>query len=162
MEILKFPHQMLFRKCDTVEHLSVEHLKSLLDRMWETMTANKGMGLAANQVGLNLRMFVMMGPNQEKIYLVNPVIQKQSVNSANLREGCLSAPGELIVVPSRVDWVQVKFEDEQGNLYFRIFEGIHAVCAQHEIDHLDGKAFMEDISVPKDTRRRLKKKWSIK
>ena len=74
----------------------------------------------------------------------------------------MSAPGEFIVIPNRVEWIELQFQDETGHKKHAIFKGIRAVCAQHEIDHLDGKLFMSDKSIPKYERKRLAKKWGIK
>ena len=130
--------------------------------MWETMIANNGVGLSANQVDLLFNMFVMSGPNQETIYLVNPKITSKSTTLANLIEGCLSAPGEFLIVDERAYWVVVEYQDELGEKHNKVFEGIYSVCAQHEIEHLQGKGFMESKGIPKNVRKRLSKKWGFK
>lgn len=161
MNVLKFPDPALFEVCADISVFGPE-LKTLLDSMWETMTINNGMGLAANQVGLKFRMFTMLGPENEKLYIVNPKIVKKSVVPANLKEGCLSAPGEFLILGERVSWVQVKFQDETGKEHDRVFKGIHAVCVQHETDHLDGKSHLTSKSLHKAKRKELAKKWGIK
>jgi|SRR5581483_1694852 len=161
MEILKFPHPSLFKSCTEVTVFDQE-LKTLLDSMWETMKANNGMGLAANQVDLPWHMFVMQGPDGKRINLVNPYILHRSVVSANLKEGCLSAPGETIVVPERAEWVQLVYDDENGKEHKTTFTGIHSVCVQHEMEHLDGMSFMENSSIPKVKRKQLARKWGFK
>lgn len=161
MQILKFPNEALFVKCTEVTVFGPE-LKILLDAMWETMVEGKGMGLAANQVGLTFRMFTMLGPDAEKIYLVNPKILSKSVISANLQEGCLSAPGELLTLEERASWVKVEYQDETGEKKERIFKGIHSVCIQHETDHLDGKSHLQSKSLKSAKRKELAKKWGIK
>lgn len=161
MNILKFPSPELFEVCKEVSVFGPE-LKTLLDAMWETMIAGNGMGLAANQVGLKFRMFTMLGPEDEKIYLVNPKIVGRSVIPANLQEGCLSAPGEMLTLDERVSWVKVKFQDETGKECERVFKGIHSVCVQHETDHLNGKSHLQSKSLSKVKRKQLAKKWGIK
>lgn len=161
MEILKFPDSRLFTKCSPVTVFGDE-LKLLLESMYSTMKAAKGLGLAANQVGLTYYMFTMEGPNEEKIFLVNPKVISKSGAPANVREGCLSAPGEFIVRSDRVQWVQVEFQDETGATKQRVFSGVHAVCVEHEIEHLEGKGFMQAASIPKKLRQDLAKKWGLK
>lgn len=161
MKIIKFPNKHLFKPCRPVTVFG-EELVVLLNSMWEVMIAAKGMGLASNQVELDYNMFVMLGPDDEKIFLVNPRVLRKSSVQANLKEGCLSAPGEILVVPTRVQWVEVEFQDEAGTLKKRVFQGIHAVCVQHEMEHLDGKIFMESKSIPKSVRKMLAVKWGFK
>lgn len=160
MEIIKFPDKRLFVRCEQVTVFGPE-LKVLLDGMWDTMKSHHGVGLAANQVGLSYYMFTMEGPDQEKIYLINPQIKSQSIAPANLREGCLSAPGEFLVRSDRVVWVEVEFQNEEGISKKRVFKGINAVCVQHEIEHLEGKGFMQATSLPKKKRLELAKKWGL-
>ena len=160
MKLLQFPHVKLLTPCEDVENFNYE-LAEILDYMWYVMEESNGVGLAANQVGFSLNMFVMDGPNG-RLNLVNPYISLKSKSSANLKEGCLSAPGEFIVVPERAEWVQVKYQDEKGIHKSIVLKGIHAVCAQHEIEHLEGKSFMENKSLSKATRTKLAKKWEIK
>lgn len=126
------------------------------------MLKKGGLGLAANQVGLHFRAFVMAGVDSEKLFLVNPKIIKRSEVPANMKEGCLSAPGEFLVLKERASWVQVDFQDEKGQPTRRVFQGLHAVCVQHEIDHLDGKSHLMSPSIPKKQRKELCKRWGIK
>lgn len=161
MKILKFPDPSLFKTCKEVSVFGPE-LKILLDSMWDTMIEGNGLGLAANQVGLTFRMFTMLGPSGEKLYIINPKILKRSVVPANLKEGCLSAPGELLVLDERASWVKIKFQDETGKEHERVFKDIHSVCVQHEIDHLSGKSHLQSKSLHKAKRKELAKKWGIK
>lgn len=161
MEILNFPNPSLFKKCDDVTVFGAE-LKILLEGMWEAMLKRGGLGLAANQVGLHCRMFVMAGSSSEKFYIINPKIVQKSQMAANLKEGCLSAPGEFLILGERAAWVQVDFQDEKGQLTRRVFQGLQAVCVQHEMDHLDGKSHLQSKSIPKAQRKILAKKWGLK
>lgn len=161
MEILKFPHPRLLHKCHEVTIFDPQ-LEIFLDEMWDTMQKHNGLGLAANQVGLMARMFVMEGPNKEKLYLINPKIIRQSIGAANLKEGCLSAPDEFLVRSDRVAWVQVKFQNVDSISYTRTFHGLYSVCVQHEMEHLDGISYMESKSIPKNKRVELAKKWGLR
>jgi len=159
MNLLLFPDPLLFQETSEVLVFGPE-LLVLLDAMWETMEANKGLGLAANQIGLSHRMVVMKGPNG-RINLINPEIFGKSKLPANLKEGCLSAPGDFVLVPDRVEWVQVNYQDEHGHEKMAVFKGLYSVCIQHEIEHLDGKSFMANKSIPKHIRKGLQKKWGL-
>lgn len=161
MQILIFPDPILFQKCEEVNAFS-EELLVLLDNMWTTMKDSNGIGLAANQVGLLHRMFVMEGPKNEQLYLVNPAIIRRSLVSAALEEGCLSAPGEMLILEERSSWVEVEYQDDHGTKHKRVFKDIWAVCVQHEMGHLNGESFLQSKSLLKTTRKSLAKKWKIK
>lgn len=145
MKVLRYPDDLLKTKCEEIKVFDrmVEYWS---DEMIKTMLANGGIGLAANQVGLNARMFVMIPilSNVSKglpMTLINPEIVHQEGN-ANMPEGCLSAPGRVATLP-RANKVRVKFQNLLGMEVEREFEGINAVCVQHEIDHLNGIFFLE-------------------
>lgn len=144
-----------------VDEFSSE-LKSLLDSMWNTMVKEKGLGLSANQVGLSQRMFVMEGPNKERYYIVNPEIVAMSPLVTYVKEGCLSAPGEILVTGNRRLWTMIKFKDENGSSHAKVFEGVHSVCVQHEIEHLNGQSFLQSKTIPKRQRAALGRKWGFK
>lgn len=160
MKILKYPHPSLFQRTTQVTVFGDE-LRVLLDDMWDTLKGTRGIGLAANQVGLTLSMFVMEGPDG-RINMVNPEIMSRSKMCLNMREGCLSAPGDFVTVPTRAQWVNVMYRDENGNDCIKLLKDMYAICAQHEIDHLLGISFMEHKSIPKNVRNGLKKRWGIK
>lgn len=161
MEILKYPHPSLFMKCSEVRVFG-EELSILLNSMYETMINNHGIGLAANQVGLHYRMFTMRGPNDEKLFIVNPKILAKSSIPANLKEGCLSAPGDFLILEERSTTIQILYQDQEGTPRTGTFTGIHAVCVQHEIDHLEGKSHLQSKSLSRQIRRKLEKKWGLK
>jgi peptide deformylase len=156
-----FPHPDLFKVCEPVTDFDLA-LRVTLDLMWKTMKNANGLGLAANQCGFTKRMFVMEGVAGERLYVVNPAIRWRSSAKAQVREGCLSAPKEFLYVPDRSDLVIVDFVDEKNRPQTRKLQGTFAVAIQHEINHLDGKSFMEDPSIPKSKRRDLAKKWGLK
>lgn len=162
MEILKFPHPILFEKCSLIPYWNDSEVLVLLDQMWETMKKYQGIGLAANQVGLPFRMFIMEGPNKEKFYIIDPKIVAKSIVPANLREGCLSAPEEFISRSDRAEWVQVAYSNADGTTEVRVFHGLHAVCVQHEIEHLDGISYLQSKTIPKKQRLVFARKWGLK
>jgi peptide deformylase len=161
MEIRKFPDKRLFTICKEVEVFN-SGLKKILDDMWETMKWHNGIGLSSNQVGYQFRFFVMEGPNLEKLYIVNPKIVERSIVPASTKEGCLSAPGDFVIVSDRASWVLVTFQDENGREHAEVFSELHAVCFQHETDHLDGIAFFQSKTLPRNKRKELEKKWGTK
>ena len=156
MKVVKFPHKSLFTKTKPVTVFGPE-LKVLLDRMLEVMHEHNALGLAANQVELTFRMFVMNGPDGP-FFLVNPKITWESHAIAKIKEGCLSAPGERLVLP-RSALVKVEYQDETGEAKMKIFNDIYAICVQHEVDHLDGKSFMDHKSLTKVQKNLLKSRW---
>lgn len=160
MDILKYPDPSLFVVCKEVMVFGPE-LNVLLEGMWSTMKEHKGLGLAANQVGLKHRMLVMQGPKEEKLFIVNPKILKVSRGTIDYAEGCLSAPGEFLKL-FRPGWATVAFQNEESRNFVQTFSGVFSVCIQHEIDHLDGKSHLENKSIPKKTRIMLAKKWGFK
>jgi len=162
MKLLTFPNPILLKTCNPVTEFD-EDLNKTLQEMWSIMQANGGMGLAANQVGLSKTMFVMETlPEKEKLFVVNPVIITKSNVPANMREGCLSAPGEFVIRTDRASWVQISFKDEKGQSHTRAFHGINSVCVLHEMEHLEGQAFFSSSHVPKSLRMGLLKKWGLK
>lgn len=161
MKILKFPNESLFLQTEQVTVFETE-LKVLLDTMYRTMQAADGLGLAANQVGLKFRMFVMQTQTKEKIYAVNPKIKTKSEAILLIKEGCLSAPGEFFVTGSRAVWVMLEYQDETGKNKTKVLKGLDAVCAQHELEHLEGLSFMDSPTISRKTRKELAKRWGIK
>lgn len=125
-------------------------LRKLLQDMAETMYANKGIGLAAQQVGRLERVCVIDVPGKEDapgtglMFLVNPAVVSRE-GSVVFKEGCLSFPG-LEVEVERAATVTVEYQDEQGDRKTIVAEGLAAVCLQHEIDHLDGVVFVDRLS----------------
>lgn len=161
MEVLKFPNKVLFEPCLPVTTFG-EGTVAFLDMMWTVMRANKGMGLAANQIGYSKAMFVMESEKRERFQIVNPKVSRKSLLAANLREGCLSAPEEFLVVPQRSQWIEIEYQDGMGNKHVRMFSGIDAVCIQHEMEHLEGKAYFQNDMIPKLQRKALNKQWGRK
>ncbi len=144
-----WPAPILQKKTEPVTVFD-EELKFFLEQMFETMRAEKGIGLAAPQVGLDRRMLVMdcktkMGEDNPKV-LVNPVITSKSEKLVKTDEGCLSFPGFLVSV-ERSESVNFDYQTLDGH-WVRNFHlhGLQSRCIQHEIDHLDGITFLRYIS----------------
>jgi peptide deformylase len=155
LNILEFPDERLRKKA--VKVLSVDDkIKSLVDDMLETMYESRGVGLAATQVNVHLRVIVIDVSEQKDtpLCLINPeIIEKDGVEESE--EGCLSVPGFFEKV-KRAEHIKVKALDKDGKSYEFEARDLLAVCVQHEIDHLDGKLFVDYISSLK--RQRIKKK----
>jgi peptide deformylase len=157
MDVIKYPDPRLLKPCKEVAEFGPE-LTAVLNVMWETMKRERGMGMAANQIGLDFNMFVMEA--EEAHFFINPKILEAGKYPSDKAEGCLSAPGEMIRL-YRPDWVKISYQDPQGNLHENTFVGIHSVCVQHEMEHLEGKTFLQNKAIPKRTRIALAKKWGL-
>lgn len=121
-------------------------LQRIIDDMLETMYEVNGAGLAATQVGLNIRVTVIdvTSDRSQPLVLVNPEII-DSAREQNMEMGCLSLPGCWAAV-KRAAWVKVRAQDRQGEFFEMEGEGILAEAFQHEIDHLDGVLFIDKLS----------------
>jgi peptide deformylase len=160
LDILEAPDRRLTTVCAAIERVDRELLR-LLDDMLETMYAAPGIGLAAPQVGVLRRAFVVdVGEKggRTPLFVINPelVTRSESVNVAE--EGCLSLPKQFGEV-ARADQVRVRYLDRQGDAQEIAAEGLFARCLQHEIDHLNGILFVDHLSALKRTMilRRLAK-----
>ncbi len=156
LEILEFPDPRLRTVAKPVEKVDDE-LRKLIDDMIETMYDASGIGLAATQVNVHKRLLVMdlsEERNEPKVY-INPQITPLTDELAPYEEGCLSVPGfyEKVERPSRV---RINALDRNGEPFEIETDGLLATCIQHEIDHLDGKLFVDYVSRLK--RDRIKKK----
>jgi peptide deformylase len=146
---------VLRRKAATVTEVTEEHRRLIAD-MYETMYANNGVGLAAPQVGLSLRIAVLGIPEGKKVLqvaLVNPEYSNPE-GTQNDDEGCLSIPGVYDEM-KRAARVDVRALDERGEKMEFSCEGLFARAVQHEVDHLNGILFVDRLSVLR--RQRLKK-----
>lgn len=151
MPILLVPHPALKAKARRVAPEDRERVAALVPRMFRTMYEAPGIGLAATQVGENLRLAVVdLQPDEQKqpIVLVNPEIVAIGPDQATREEGCLSLPNIYADV-TRPARVTVRFEDETGTRRTLEAEGLLAACLQHEIDHLDGVLFVDHLSALK-------------
>jgi peptide deformylase len=158
LEILQFPDPRLRTIAAPVEQFDAE-LAQLADDMIESMYGAAGIGLAATQVNRHVRMLVLdvsEAQDTPRIY-VNPEIVS-SEGTQVCEEGCLSVPGTWAEV-SRASQVTVRAVDPFGEPFEETVDGTHAVCLQHEIDHLNGKLFVDYLSPLKRNlvRRKLEK-----
>jgi peptide deformylase len=156
LEILEFPDPRLRTVAKPVEKVDDE-LRKLIDDMFETMYACPGIGLAATPVDVHQRLIVMdlsEDQTQPRVF-INPEITPLTDEVAPYEEGCLSVPGfyEKVQRPARV---HIKALDRDGNTFEEEADELLATCIQHEIDHLDGKLFVDYVSRLK--RDRIKKK----
>ena len=155
LNILHFPDPRLRTVAKPVETFDDE-LRQLVADMFETMYEAPGIGLAATQVDRHIRLLVMdvsEGRNQPRC-LINPKILIAD-GVEEMEEGCLSVPGYYEKV-SRADKIRVSAQDENGERSEFEAEGLEAVCIQHEMDHLEGKLFVDYLSSLKRNRIRSK------
>lgn len=155
LKILEYPDPRLRITANPVPAVTGE-IRRLADDMLETMYLAPGIGLAATQVDRPLRMLVLdvSEDRDQPLVLINPEILKREGNERN-DEGCLSVPGVTEGV-ERAARIRVRALDRQGQSLEFDAEGLLAVCIQHEIDHLDGRLFVDYLSELK--RQRLKKR----
>ncbi len=155
LTILEFPDERLRKIAQPVDVVD-NSIKTLVEDMFETMYAAQGVGLAATQVNVQKRIIVIdVSENKnEPLCLINPKIVNQ-LGSAEGNEGCLSVPGFFEPV-KRAEQVLVQALDKEGQSFELQAEGLLGVCIQHEIDHLEGKLFVDYLSSLK--RQRIKKK----
>ncbi len=156
LKILIFPDPKLRKVAKKIDKFD-KSLEILSQNMLKTMYEAEGIGLAATQVDIHIRLVVMdlsEERNEPRVF-VNPEYTVLDKSPFIYEEGCLSIPGfnEEISRPSKI---LLKWQDLQGNLHEDKPDGIFTVCAQHEIDHLDGKLFVDYLSPIK--RERIRKK----
>ena len=173
LQVLKYPDSRLRHKGEPVENVTPE-LQKLADDMLETMYSQKGIGLAAIQVGVKKRLLVIdtrpqgqgdryrleeesqeaLNPIPQPIVIFNPEITKKE-GKTSFEEGCLSLPGffESVV---RAQSIQVKGLNRDGQPIEFSLDGLLSICMQHEIDHLDGKVFVDRLSLVKANRIKAK------
>jgi peptide deformylase len=155
LNILEYPDPRLKTKAKPVTEFTPA-LKKLADDMAETMYKAPGIGLAATQVDEHIRM-VVIDVSEERNALktfVNPIITAKE-GKAKGEEGCLSVPGVYDDI-ERAEKVTVKAQDVTGKTFELTADGLLAVCIQHELDHLEGKVFVEYLSSLKQTRVKTK------
>jgi len=155
LRILEFPDPRLRKKAAPVEVVD-DPLRQLIDDMFETMYEAPGIGLAATQVDVHRRLLVadVSQEKDEPQVLINPEILERD-GSTITEEGCLSVPGYYEEI-ERAEHIKVRYLDRDGNEQESEYEGLLAVCVQHEIDHLDGKLFVDYLSEIK--RQRIRKR----
>ena len=158
LKILIFPDPKLRKVAKKIDKFD-KSLEMLSKNMLKTMYEAEGIGLAATQIDIHIRLVVMdlsEERNEPRVF-VNPEYTILDKSPFTYEEGCLSIPGfnEEISRPSKI---LLKWQDLQGNFHEEKPDGIFTVCAQHEIDHLDGKLFVDYLSPIKRDRIRKKLK----
>ena len=155
LDILHFPDARLRNTARPVEQVD-DSVRKLIDDMFETMYEAPGIGLAAIQVNRPQRVIVVdiSEERNQPLALVNPEILEKH-GEETMDEGCLSVPGIYETV-QRAERVRVRALDREGKSFEMDVDGLLAVCIQHEIDHLDGKLFVDYLSNLK--RQRIRKK----
>ena len=155
LNILHFPDPRLRLKAVPVTGVD-DALRQLLRDMFDTMYAAPGIGLAATQVNVQKRLVVIdvsEDKNEPRVF-INPVVTERR-GEEEMDEGCLSVPGFYETV-RRAEWIRVSALDADGRPFELETDGLLAVCIQHEIDHLDGKLFVDYLSTLKRDRIRRK------
>ncbi|EFU68755.1 peptide deformylase [Aliarcobacter butzleri JV22] len=160
-EVITYPNKLLRLKSKDVEKFDSE-LHTLLDDMYETMIAQNGVGLAAIQVAVPLNVLVINLPNEEDVQdkndlieAINPVITHKDGTQV-FTEGCLSVPGFSEDV-TRAEHIVVEYFNRFGEKQTMESEGFLAVAWQHEMEHLSGHLFIENLSIIK--RKKFEKEW---
>ena len=156
LSILEFPDSRLRKVAEPVVEVD-SRIKTLIDDMFETMYAAPGIGLAATQVDVHERVIVMdISDNQQapRVF-INPTIVVLDETLGEYDEGCLSVPGfyETVNRPTRI---AVTALNQEGETFTEELQGLMAICLQHEIDHLEGKLFVDYLSPLKRQRIRGK------
>lgn len=156
LPILKFPDPRLHRIAKPVRQVD-DRIRQLVRDMAETMYAAPGIGLAATQVDVHERVIVIdvSETHDQLMVFINPEIVGESLERKVYEEGCLSVPGVYDEV-ERPDRVTVRALNERGEPFELKCEDLLAVCIQHEIDHLDGKVFVQHLSRLKQNRIRTR------
>ncbi len=155
LEILHFPDPRLRKKASPIDEVN-DQVRQTVKDMFETMYAAPGIGLAATQVNIQ-KQIIVIDVSEDKnspICLINPEIISQA-GEEEMQEGCLSVPGIFETV-QRAETIEVQALNENGDSVTHQVEGLLAVCIQHEMDHLDGKLFVDYLSPLK--RQRIQKK----
>ncbi|HEO98616.1 MAG: peptide deformylase [Campylobacterales bacterium] len=160
-EIVVYPDKRLKLVSREVEEFNGA-LHDLLDDMYDTMVQSNGVGLAAIQVGVDQRVLIINEPDENDaqrkentLEMINPVIIERN-GATKYQEGCLSVPGYYDEV-ERYKYVKVEYFDRHGQSQTIEDDGFLAIAMQHEMDHLDGKVFVEKLSFTK--RKRFEKDW---
>lgn len=155
LTVLKYPDERLRKVAEPIATVD-DALRATIDDMFETMYESQGVGLAATQVDFHKRLFVAdcSEDQNEPLVFINPEITKANGHFTN-DEGCLSFPGVYAKV-ERAERITVEALDRNGEKFSLDAEGLLAICIQHELDHLNGKLFVDYLSPLKQNRIRKK------
>ena len=147
-DIIMVPDETLKKISDPVEKIGINE-KKLINDLFETMYNSQGIGLAAVQVGILKRILVVDVSNKDEkrrpLSLINPIIKKISNQTSVYEEGCLSIPDTFIEI-ERPKICEVEYIDINGKKKYLKCDGLLSTCLQHEIDHLDGKLIIDQLS----------------
>lgn len=145
LPILRYPDARLHQQAARVDRVD-DGIRKLIKDMAETMYAAPGIGLAATQTNVHVRVIVIdiSETRDQLLVLVNPDLLAAS-GEMELEEGCLSVPGEYEII-RRAERIAVRALDAEGNAFTLEATGLLAACIQHELDHLEGKVFVERLS----------------
>ena len=156
LPILRYPDPRLHRKAKPVVRVD-DRIRQLVSDMAETMYEAPGIGLAATQVDVHEQVIVVdvSETRDQLLVLINPVLLTQSEDLSDYEEGCLSVPGIYDDV-TRPAVIEVRALNIEGESFDIRAEGLLAVCIQHEMDHLQGKVFVQHLSRLKQSRIRAK------
>ncbi len=155
LDILRFPDKRLRTKAKPITVVD-DKLRTVIDDMFETMYDAPGIGLAATQVNFHHRLLVIdiSEEKNQPLVFINPVISNKQGEEES-EEGCLSVPGSFAKV-QRAEKIHVKALDRNGQAFEMDADELLAVCIQHEVDHLEGKLFVDYLSELKRQRIRTK------
>lgn len=162
LPIYQYGHKVLRNVSEDIDVANYPNLQELIVNMWDTMYRAEGCGLAAPQVGLNIRLFVVDAGELSESYpecvgfkkvFINPEIIEESEEEMSFREGCLSLPGisETVVRPKTI---RITYLDENLQPHDEEITGVPAICVQHEYDHIEGHVFIDHVG---PLRRRILK-----
>ena len=156
LNILQYPDPRLHTVAKPVTQVD-DRVRAIVSDMFETMYAAKGVGLAATQVDIHERIIVVDTSEQrdQPMVLINPQIVERSADCKEWEEGCLSLPGIYDKV-TRPDQIRVRALDARGETFEIDADGLLAVCVQHEMDHLEGKVFVDYLSALKRNRIKVR------
>lgn len=144
MKILEYPNEILRKKSTEVKDPTSTEIKQLILEMTQTLRANNGLGLAAPQVGKNIRLCIIEIQN-ELFVLINPEVKSLSKEKIISEEGCLSFPNKFLNIP-RHKRIKIKATDATGKKQIIRARGLLARAMQHEIDHLNGVLIVDQVN----------------
>jgi peptide deformylase len=159
-EILVWPDPRLNIRATDVVNFD-DNLRNLIADMFVTMTANEGVGLAAPQIAEPYNIIAIRLEPTKLLTLINPTIMKSSDDNFEWEEGCLSVPG-YFENRKRPNTIEISFYDPSGEEVTAEFSGLYAFAIQHELDHLNGKVFVDGSSWLKESRIKKKIKKTLK
>ncbi|QCE33663.1 peptide deformylase [Acetobacteraceae bacterium] len=149
LPILIPPHPILHKRAEEVLPKDMEEIKKIIPAMFKTMYDAPGIGLAAPQIGISKRFYIMDLSRDEEApdpkVLINPEIIEKSEKLSSREEGCLSLPQQFAEI-IRPEKVKIRYQDLNGNIIEEEGEDLKAACFQHELDHLNGVLFVDHLS----------------